>query len=160
MNSVILPVTFIFLLISVSFFAKLRMNKHRESSKAAAEYAFENGLKAGNDQLTGSKDNQNDCFAVIPYGGATLAVADGLGDKQSGRMAAEAAVRAFIANFQRGVQNEIGGAKRFFQESLRLSEKRVKDCSCDNTFGVMLAVVMIENDMMYYACKGACAVYI
>ncbi|MDR1067449.1 MAG: protein phosphatase 2C domain-containing protein [Clostridiales bacterium] len=114
----------------------------------------------GNAQLIGEQDEQNDYFEISHKNGVTLAViADGATKRKIGKFAAVVAVNTLKANFTGGMYESLGPSE-YFAHSFEAIEKTFSDNSVGNKVAATLVAVIVDNDVMHYACVGDGAIII
>ena len=124
------------------------------------EYTLPNGMKIGNSQLIGEKDSQNDCFTITEKDGLLFsAIADGMTDKPIGKYAASEVINVFKNNFLNGRYRKVG-VKRFFEESIRLSQKNLHNNASGNKTGAMIAAVLVKDGELHYLSLGSCSIFL
>ena len=119
-------------------------------------------IQAGNAQLMGQQDRQNDYFAHLPgreKGSYLAVIADGLTKKAAGKYAAVISVEILKAGFSDGLY-VTQGAEPYFIESFKAIGKRLGDNIYSNKTGAAVIAVLIWEGYLHYASAGNCSLYL
>jgi serine/threonine protein phosphatase PrpC len=117
-------------------------------------------IQAGNAQLIGEKEYQNDYFSIMMHRDSFLGViADGLGDRPAAKTAAIIVVETLKKNFFLN-KHVLTGADRYFRESVNEIKTRLRFENYGNVIGATLIAVLIRNGMMYFASLGDCLLFL
>ncbi len=146
----------IFLIIILLTILKIvSIKKYRDEN-----HSFSNGIRAGNTQLIGQKDEQNDYFSIIPTDNSLFAIiSDGVTNKRVGKFAAIISVEILKANFVNQL-HEAKGIKNFFQVSFQCINKRLNDNIYGNKVGATLISAIIKNNCLHFASVGNCVLFL
>jgi serine/threonine protein phosphatase PrpC len=153
-SSIMLILVILFCVSTGLIAVKLLLLRTKKQETDIMDDEFSNGIKAGNAQFIGEKENQSDYFTILPSEDGLLAViASGLTDNKQGKMSAMITVETLKDNFRKGLHKTIGG-NDFFLESFRIMPKRMNELLNSNKVGATLIAVLIENGVMHYASVG------
>lgn len=150
----------VFLLIFILVILKITIFKNK---KEKSNNHFADGMKIGNAQLIGQRENQNDYFSVI-HGNSRedslfASIADGVTHKKTGRQAAILTVNVLKTNFENGDYLNLG-INDYYQKSFNEINEKLHNYIQGNKVGATLISVIIRNNILYYASIGNCLLLI
>ena len=150
----------IFLLIFALVILKLTIFK---TKKEKLHNDFEDGMKIGNAQLIGQRENQNDYFSVISGKSKQdhlfAVIADGITNKKTGRYSAILTVDILRANFLNRTYLNLG-INDYYEKSFKEIDKKLHDYIQGNKVVATLISVIVKNHILYYASIGNCLLLI
>ncbi|ERI04672.1 protein phosphatase 2C [Aneurinibacillus aneurinilyticus ATCC 12856] len=138
----LIAIVFIVIFLFLIYIRKL-LGKEEESS----------GIRIGNGQTIGRRDEQDDYFSTATTSHGTIAVlADGISGLANGRMASTLAVDVFIQKFLE--LNHINDIPHFFTEASRLSNAEIIRSLKGANGGTTLVVAVISDGYLYWGAVG------
>lgn len=118
-------------------------------------YAIGNNLSAdvGNAQTIGTREKQDDSFAVIirEYGVMAL-VADGIGGYINGKLASSITAETFMDEFEK--RDVTDNLTYYFQKSAMLSNQRIRDEFGEAKGGTTVVAVVLKDDKLFWSSAG------
>lgn len=114
-------------------------------------------ITIGNEQIIGSREEQEDSFSTIVTEKGIMAVlADGMGGYSKGKMASTIAVNTFIYEFSK--LGSISSIEDFFVKTSKIANKEIlKEIKGVKT-GTTIAAVIISEHHLYWASVGDSAI--
>ncbi|WP_058486179.1 PP2C family protein-serine/threonine phosphatase [Defluviitalea phaphyphila] len=153
---ILFVVVFILILLKIILIKKDQIFLDSGTYKSI-DYSLSNGIKIGNMQLIGQKDEQNDYFSVINKDNSLLAViADGISNKKIGKYASVITVDILKKNFYNSNFFDINDIKEYFTVSFEEINNRLNDNIYGNKVGVTLACAIVKNGWLYFTSIGSC----
>ena len=154
----------LFLFISILILVILRGFIFKEDIKKEDDFdedAFDNKIRVGNGQLIGQKEYQNDYFSILynKDGSLFASIADGISEKKDGKNASLLTIEILKNNFLNKTYENLG-IEKFYIESLKEINKRMKDTAQGNKTGSKLISIIIRNGFLHYASVGNCLLLI
>lgn len=114
-------------------------------------------ITIGNEQIIGTREEQEDSFSTIVTEKGTIAVlADGMGGYLKGKVASNIAVNTFINEFSK--LGSINNIEKFFIETSKMANKKILEGIKGVKTGTTIAAVIISENYLYWASVGDSAI--
>ncbi|GFN32136.1 PP2C family protein-serine/threonine phosphatase [Paenibacillus xylaniclasticus] len=141
-------VPYLVLIGSIVLFAALLLLRRK-----LAAAAMLGGIRIGNGQTIGMREEQDDYFATVAQDYGTLAVlGDGISGMANGRLASTAAVTVFTQAF-----TKLGKAddwRSFFARTARRSNEEIVSSLGGNKGGTTLVAAVVSDGLLYWGSVG------
>lgn len=114
-------------------------------------------VSVGNAQIIGSRDEQEDSFAIAENDNAIMAVvADGMGGYSNGKMVSSIVAQTFVREFTNAVS--IHPVEDFFISAANLSNRAVLDMAKGKMMGSTVVSAVISDGCLQWASIGDSAI--